>query len=74
MYIDFKRLGKKVLRILACVISAFLLLWGGATLYLKITQNYNAVSPADCVARERLAWHDHALRRYAGGDSLDGYI
>lgn len=51
MYIDFKRLGKKVLRILACVISAFLLLWGGATLYLKITQNYNAVSPADCVAR-----------------------
>ena len=47
----FKKFYQALLFALACTIAGLLLLWGGATLYLKVAQNYTAASPADCVAR-----------------------
>ena len=47
----FKKFYQDLLFALACTIAGLLLLWGGATLYLKVAQNYTAASPADCVAR-----------------------
>ena len=45
----FKKFYQALLFALACTIAGLLLLWGGATLYLKVAQNYTAASPADCV-------------------------
>ena len=47
----FKKFYQALLFALGCTIAGLLLLWGGATLYLKVAQNYTAASPADCVAR-----------------------
>ena len=47
----FKKFYQALLFALACTIAGLLLLWGGATLYLKVAQNYTAASPADSVAR-----------------------
>lgn len=41
----FKKFYQALLFALACTIAGLLLLWGGATLYLKVAQNYTAASP-----------------------------
>ena len=62
----FKKFYQALLFALACTIAGLLLLWGGATLYLTVAQNYTAASPADCVAPYRNAeWKEDAWSNQA---------
>ena len=41
----FKKFYQYLLFALGCTIAGLLLLWGGATLYLKVAQNYTIIFP-----------------------------